>query len=100
VVLYAQNVYLHTWLICFSSNVTYKCVHEHVVFLSFMEDSEKTAVETEWLQTINGNDALVSASSNCVEDLQTCKDLEDLENMGYSVQVLEKSLKEVLWLKL
>jgi hypothetical protein len=55
----------------------------------------------ERLETIYGNDAVVSVSSNCVEDLQTCKDLEDeLQNMGYSVQVLEKSFKQVLWLKL
>jgi hypothetical protein len=54
----------------------------------------------ERLETIYGN-ALVSASSNCVEDLQTCKDLEDdLQNMGYSVHILEKSYKQVLGLKL
>jgi hypothetical protein len=52
------------------------------------------------LETIYGN-ALVSASSNCAEDLQTCKDLEDdLQNMGYSVHILEKSLKQILGLKL
>jgi len=45
VALYAQNIYLHTWLTCFALNVTYSCVHANV-FLSVMEDSEKTAIET------------------------------------------------------
>jgi len=55
----------------------------------------------ERLENIYGN-ALVSASSNCVEDLQTCKDLEDdLQTTPvYSVHILEKSFKQVLGLKL
>ena len=59
-----------------------------------MEDSEKTAIETWMAWNFYGNDSLVSASSNCMENLQTCKDLEDdLQNLGDSVQVLEKSFK-------
>jgi hypothetical protein len=46
VLYYAQNVHLHTWLTCFSSNVTYNRVHVCVVFLSVTEDSEKRAIET------------------------------------------------------
>jgi len=75
-------------------------VHAHV-FLSVTEDSEKMAIETWMAWNFYGNDGLVTASWNCVEDLQTCKDLEDdLQNKGYSVQVLEKLFKQVLGFKL
>jgi methylphosphotriester-DNA--protein-cysteine methyltransferase len=73
----------------------------HMCFCLLRRIQRKQLQNHERLETIYGNDAVVSASSNCVEEIQTCKDLEDdLQNMGYSVQVLEKLFKQVLGLKL
>ena len=78
----------------------YSCVHAHVVFLSVMEDSEKT-------RNMNGlkpfmEEMLLSLHLQIVWKIyRSVKSWKMIFRIwGYSVQALEESFKQLLGLKL